>query len=300
MPLEQQPVPSALPQVDQVPVAQPQTLPIGYAGFWIRFLASCIDGALLLICIYLIFFLVVLSTVFGGVSLFLQISMNVLQTFVIFAYLVMLTLRKQATFGKKLLGLSVLSENGIPLSFKKVIVRETIGKILSALVIFSGYLMVGFTDKKQALHDKMVGSVVVSTPTKRKTWAVILGVVLAVPVPVLFANIVLASVSISHKETHAMEIAVVQSRMMDLQLLVLDAQNRDGGSYANVCTDAKILEARKEVEVYANATIVCNATPQAYAMYIPLQGYYAGPGVCMDSTDNSNRVNPPGTATSCP
>jgi len=35
-------------------------------------------------------------------------------------------------------------------------------RIISAIILFFGYLMIAFTDKKQALHDKMTNCIVVN------------------------------------------------------------------------------------------------------------------------------------------
>jgi uncharacterized RDD family membrane protein YckC len=35
------------------------------------------------------------------------------------------------------------------------------GKIISAITLYIGFLMAGFTEKKQALHDMMAGTLVI-------------------------------------------------------------------------------------------------------------------------------------------
>lgn len=67
---------------------------------------------------------------------------------------------KQATLGKMLLKLKVTDLNGQRISFWKATVRH-FSKILSTLILLVGYLMVGWTKKKQALHDKIAGCLVV-------------------------------------------------------------------------------------------------------------------------------------------
>lgn len=66
---------------------------------------------------------------------------------------------KQATFGKQALGLIVTDMNGERITFGKAAVRF-ISKIISGLIIGIGYLMQPFTDKKQALHDMIAGTLV--------------------------------------------------------------------------------------------------------------------------------------------
>ena len=66
----------------------------------------------------------------------------------------------QATVGKLAMGIYVTDTNGSRLSFLKAFLRH-IGKILSGWILFIGYIMAAFTDKKQALHDYLASSIVV-------------------------------------------------------------------------------------------------------------------------------------------
>ncbi|MEP5613358.1 MAG: RDD family protein [Cyclobacteriaceae bacterium] len=68
--------------------------------------------------------------------------------------------KHQATLGKMAVGIKVTDTNGGRLTFVKALLRA-IGKILSGIIIFIGYIMAAFTDKKQGLHDMIAGSVVV-------------------------------------------------------------------------------------------------------------------------------------------
>lgn len=67
---------------------------------------------------------------------------------------------KQATLGKQALGIVVTDLNGKRISFGKATGRY-FGKYLSTITLFIGYLMAAFTDKNQALHDIMAGTLVV-------------------------------------------------------------------------------------------------------------------------------------------
>ena len=66
----------------------------------------------------------------------------------------------QATVGKKMLGLKVTDENGERIGFGRANARYW-SKIISFLVLCVGYLMVAFTERKQGLHDKIAGTLVV-------------------------------------------------------------------------------------------------------------------------------------------
>ena len=66
----------------------------------------------------------------------------------------------KATLGKLALGIIVTDIRGNKISFMKATGRY-FGKIISGFILCIGYLMAGFTEKKQALHDIMAGCIVV-------------------------------------------------------------------------------------------------------------------------------------------
>ena len=72
----------------------------------------------------------------------------------------MISSRYQATIGKIALGIIVVDSNGKRLTFPRALVRE-LGKSVSLLTFGIGFAMIGFTKKKQGLHDLFVFSVVV-------------------------------------------------------------------------------------------------------------------------------------------
>ena len=65
----------------------------------------------------------------------------------------------QATVGKMALGLYVTDLEGRRVSFGKATARF-FGKILSTMTLGIGYIMAGFTVRKQALHDLIAGCLV--------------------------------------------------------------------------------------------------------------------------------------------
>ena len=67
----------------------------------------------------------------------------------------------QATFGKKLLGMKVVDNEGNRLSLARSFARN-ITKILSILPVCIGFLWIVFSKKKQGWHDMLSGSYVVS------------------------------------------------------------------------------------------------------------------------------------------
>lgn len=71
----------------------------------------------------------------------------------------------QATPGKKVLGLRVTDLEGGRLSFIRASGRY-FGKIISSLLFGIGFVMAGFTEKKQALHDMLAGCLVLREASK--------------------------------------------------------------------------------------------------------------------------------------
>lgn len=69
----------------------------------------------------------------------------------------------QATLGKRLLGLKVTDLANRRITFGRATGRF-FGKILSGLTFTVGFMMAGFTEKKQALHDIVAGTLVVRAP----------------------------------------------------------------------------------------------------------------------------------------
>ena len=65
------------------------------------------------------------------------------------------------SLGKWLLGMQVVYEDGRPAGFWTMLVREIIGKPLSALVFYLGYLWVLIDREHQGWHDKLVRTWVV-------------------------------------------------------------------------------------------------------------------------------------------
>ena len=76
-------------------------------------------------------------------------------------YYVLFTYAKGQTPGKMLLGLHVVDENGHKPNLKQVILREVIGKAISALALLIGYLWIIWDPKKRGWHDYMGGTYVV-------------------------------------------------------------------------------------------------------------------------------------------
>ncbi|MFQ5724592.1 MAG: RDD family protein [Terriglobia bacterium] len=152
------------------PVAGAAAVPAGetqYAGFWLRFVAYIIDYAIVLIGALIVGMILGLGLAAGGVEVSerdlenVEAVGNLIGVVVFLLYFALMESSSwQATLGKKALSLKVTDSGGNRISFGRALGRNA-AKILSALILLIGYLMAGFTEKKQALHDMIAGCLVV-------------------------------------------------------------------------------------------------------------------------------------------
>ena len=176
------PVYAAPPVYAQAPTSQ-------YGGFWIRFVAYTVDSLIvgipmtaIIVTVVLIFgagtfatlkslpsnpdpdqiqaqFIPMIGALIGAYAMFIVGAIVI--SWLYFA--LMESSERQATFGKAMLNLRVTDTNGNRLSFGHASGRF-FSKIITGMVpFFIGYIMAGFTAKKQALHDFIAGTVVIRT-----------------------------------------------------------------------------------------------------------------------------------------
>jgi uncharacterized RDD family membrane protein YckC len=131
-----------------------------YGGFWRRFFALLIDAVILLPLVFvsLIFLSSTPGIIDNGAAVLLWYVFWGLMFWGYSAGLESSSL--QATLGKSALGIVVTDYRGQRVNFGRATGRH-FGKWISALIAGIGYLMAGFTPRKQALHDMMSGSLVV-------------------------------------------------------------------------------------------------------------------------------------------
>ena len=153
-----------------------------YAGFWLRFVAVIID-ALILGAINWIILAPILAIMgisaaggfpFSGMDMddidvaamvaslmaMFGIAWIVKRIVDILYHSILESSKFQGSFGKMALGIIVTDSNGNKLDFTKALVRN-VCKIISGMTMAIGYIMAGFTEKKQALHDIIAGTLVV-------------------------------------------------------------------------------------------------------------------------------------------
>jgi uncharacterized RDD family membrane protein YckC len=143
-----------------------------YGGFWIRFVAAVIDALVLGIVVWPVSGMLALMIGVAGTHTDMPvIGIHFVRGIVIWSLFIFAgwiyeasleSSSRQATLGKMALGLKVTDEYGNRISFARVSARF-FSKILSRMLLMVGYIMAGFTARKQALHDMLAGTLVVRT-----------------------------------------------------------------------------------------------------------------------------------------
>lgn len=138
-----------LDQILDAPVSPQQEM--RYAGFWIRVAAYLIDYILMVVLIVILAFAVSSLGAFAIFSVYIVVYVGYMCGFE--------SSEKQATPGKIAVGIRVGNANGDKISFLNAFGR-LLGKILSGFFFGIGYMMVGWDDKKQGIHDKLADTYV--------------------------------------------------------------------------------------------------------------------------------------------
>lgn len=140
-----------------------------YAGFWLRVAAYFIDA----LAAWAFFFVasMLLGTGFFFTPDMEEVTtgfwgvMGIMNLAVILYFPLMESSKLQATLGKRAVGIIVTDLDGRRIGFGKALGRF-LGKILSAVILNIGFIMAGFTEKKQGLHDIIAGTLVIRAGIK--------------------------------------------------------------------------------------------------------------------------------------
>lgn len=139
-----------------------------YGGFWIRFGAYFIDSLILQV--------VILIIQFGGGAILMSVpeesplaiaatlSIFIIPWLIAMAYYTYFhgNPNHQATLGKKLLNLRVITAEGEDVSYLRAFGRYW-AAILSGLLLAIGYIIAAFDDEKRTLHDHICNTRVIKT-----------------------------------------------------------------------------------------------------------------------------------------
>jgi uncharacterized RDD family membrane protein YckC len=150
---------------------------VAYAGFWLRFVAIIIDFIVIYFVRMIVFMPFGIRMGMHGMPGMLHgrppqdigelmpilgmiIRIAMISAVIQWLYFSLMESSSwQATLGKKALGLTVTDLEGRRISFGRATGRY-FAKIISTLILCIGYMMAGFTEKKQALHDMIAGTLV--------------------------------------------------------------------------------------------------------------------------------------------
>ena len=138
-----------------------------YAGFFIRLAAFLLDMLLvnaLLIFVKLPVWCIKLwlgDTFLFSPVLFRYDLFDILYYLLTVGYFVLATYFCGTTLGKYLMRIKVISTDGKPLTFISVLIRETVGRYLSTIILYIGYMIAGWDTEKQGLHDRIADTYVV-------------------------------------------------------------------------------------------------------------------------------------------
>jgi uncharacterized RDD family membrane protein YckC len=150
-----------------------------YAGFWLRVVAALIDSGIMSLALGVLlvplFFLsgtaamieaiaahqgqpdaAIIAGLIGMILVFAAVS--ALIQWLYHAYLE--SGEKQATWGKQALGLYVTDLMGNPITFGRASGRFFAKIVTGMIPLGIGYIMAGFTERKQALHDMIASCLV--------------------------------------------------------------------------------------------------------------------------------------------
>jgi uncharacterized RDD family membrane protein YckC len=121
------------------------------SGFWRRFAAAFVDGILVGI----------VASILGAIFGVERNASNGIGTLLGLVYYTYFEGSSGQTVGKKALGIRVIDlSGGGPIGYGRAFIRY-IGRFVSAIVIFLGYLWMLWDKEKQTWHDKFANSVVV-------------------------------------------------------------------------------------------------------------------------------------------
>jgi uncharacterized RDD family membrane protein YckC len=133
------------------------------AGFWVRAVAAVLDSFISSALQFAMMFALGSITELSGAGTLPMVQMLIMlfSTLSGVFYYVFFTGYSGQTPGKMVLRLKVVRLDDTQVSYGQALIRETIGKFISGIVLGIGYLMVALRSDKRALHDLMADTKVV-------------------------------------------------------------------------------------------------------------------------------------------
>jgi uncharacterized RDD family membrane protein YckC len=154
---------------------------VRYGGFWLRFVAVIIDGIIMAVPIG-----IMQALLFGGAGMsfarnapgpnaspdevirmmgpmFAAIGFSAFIAMILSCiYEAFFLVKFAATPGKMAMGVKVLRPDGSKLGVGRAVGRH-FSKLLSAMILYIGYIMAGFDSQKRALHDMICDTRVIKS-----------------------------------------------------------------------------------------------------------------------------------------
>jgi uncharacterized RDD family membrane protein YckC len=161
--------PDVVPAIRELPALPARP---AFAGFWLRAVAYLIDTILISLVFGLIASLYpstfikfpeAATTSLTSLPQLTPIAFAITLTATWFYYTMFEASAWQATPGKRVLRLYVSDLNGQRVTLARAAARN-FAKMISSLTFLVGYLVAGFTEKKQALHDILASCLVLRRP----------------------------------------------------------------------------------------------------------------------------------------
>jgi uncharacterized RDD family membrane protein YckC len=157
--------------------ATPSPAPVEYAGFWRRTWAGAIDVVLEAAVAFVVTYYIIdwlldrIGQMFGYERWMSKVAVG-------FSYILVLAIgawlycafaessSRRATIGKRIMGLQVVAVDGGKVSFGQATVRHFM-KFLSLFTAGVGFMMAGWTKRRQALHDIPCDVIVIRVPQEK-------------------------------------------------------------------------------------------------------------------------------------
>ena len=138
-----------------------------YAGFFVRLCAYLLDRLILLIPLSILRLILWFAASGMGIDFlkrevfFRFTPADMILYAAVAVYFIGVTYVTGRTIGKRIMRITVISNEDRKPSFLEILYRETIGRFLSSVIFCIGYLLIIVSDKKEALHDYLADTRVV-------------------------------------------------------------------------------------------------------------------------------------------
>ena len=134
---------------------KPKEFALEYAGFWVRLGAGIIDLLILGLIVGIIAYVFASPIIWVTVGLLVSV-----------AHFVGFWLWRGQTPGKMAVGIKVIRTDSSPLTWQCALLRYS-GYIVSAMILFIGFIWIAFDSRKQGIHDRIANTYVVKLPVRQ-------------------------------------------------------------------------------------------------------------------------------------